>query len=233
MKPERERRKLMARTIRKIKNRERPKAWIYSAINPILEALKIESGFLEKGNWTFRQHSRDLEFIRPLEAYVDYQSRPNWVDFVSSNSSVRDRVTHRDEQREELRKACGAAFTYVVTLQGFEQKVSDCVLRFTRGGEPAQLGQRPQDVVAELIVNNIRELPSHYGYHRFWSMFGGELRQFRVGQAFDRADQAGLELKKSNDGLSAELVKVRSALAAEYDIPWAPYYDESLSLPGR
>lgn len=66
--------------------RERRKAWIYSVINPILEALKIESGFLARRNWTFRQHSRDLEFIRPVEAYVDYQSRPNWEDFVSSQA---------------------------------------------------------------------------------------------------------------------------------------------------
>ncbi len=214
--------------------RERRKAWIYSAINPILEALKIESGFLAKRNWTFRQHSGDVEFIRPLEAYVDYQSRPNWEDFVAStNPAIRDKLKRRNEQREQLREACGVAFKYLVGVQEFQNKVSDCVVLSLPGGNP-QLGQRPQDVVAELIVNNIGELPSHYGYQMFWSMFGGELKQrFRVGEAFTRADQAGRELKKSNDDLSKILTKVRSVLAAEYDIPWAPYYDESLSLPGH
>lgn len=208
--------------------RERRKAWIYSAINPILEALKIESGFLARGNWTFRQHSGDLEFIRPLEAYVDYQSRPNWEDFVSSNPSVRDKVTHRDEQRERLRKACSTAFDYLVAVQEFQQDVSRMAV------DGGNLGQRPEGVVAELIINNVEQLPSHYGHHRFWSRFGDELRQrFREGEAFTRADQAGRKLKKSNDELSEELMKVRGNLAAEYDIPWAPYYDESLPLRDR
>ncbi len=212
--------------------RERRKAWIYSVVNPILEALKIESSFLEKGNWTFGQDSRDLDFIRPLEGYVDYQSRPNWEDFVSSNPNVQERVRQRDKLQEELRKACSEAFDYLVVDHQFRQKVSECLKAFQQW-EGGSLGTVPENLVAELIVNNVEQPPSHKGYYRFWSRFGADLRRFRVGQAFDRADQAGHELKKSNDELSAELVKVRSDLAAEYDIPWAPYYDESLSLPGR
>ena len=213
--------------------RERAKAWIYSVINPLLDGLSLETSFLAKGNWTFRGYNRDLEFIRPTATFVDYQSRPNWDDFTASNPDIRERIARRDERREELGKGCIVAFDYLVPIQEFEQEVSRCLTAW-QAREGGNLGQRPAEVVGELIVNNVRDLPDHYGYHRFWSAFGAEfLRRFRTGEPFDRADQAGLALRKSNDELFADLMKVRSDLAAEYDIPWAPYYDESLSVPGR
>ncbi len=213
--------------------RERAKAWIHSVINPLLDGLRIEASFLAKRNWTFRQHSRDLEFVRPARAFLDYQSRPNWEDFTASNPKIQERLLHRDERREELRKPCSAAFDELIGVKEFQQEVLHCLTVFQQA-EGGNLGQVPQNVVAELIVNNVAELPDHYSYHRFWSRFGAELlRRFRIGEGFDHADQAGLELKKSNDDLSAELMKVRSDLAEEYDIPWAPYYDESLALPSR
>ena len=55
---------------------------------------------------------------------------------------------------------------------------------------------------------------------------------FRVGAEFDAADQAGRELKDYNDDLERELTQLRSALAEEYDIPWAPY-DEASTLASR
>jgi hypothetical protein len=218
--------------------KERCKAWIYSVINPLLNGLEIEGSFLAKRNWTFRRYNRDLEFIRPIRAFVDYQSRPNWDDFVTSNPAVRGRVEDREVRREELRKACNAAFEDLVKVTDFRRKVSECLNAFVKEtlADPASIfhpNVEPHEGVAEIIVNNITELPDHYGPHRFWSRFRDELMQFRRGPTFENADRAGVELERSNDNLSAEVTKLRSDLAAEYDIPWAPYYDESLSLPGR
>jgi hypothetical protein len=218
--------------------RERGKAWIYSVINPLLEALKTEDFFLLKRNWTFRRYNRDLEFILPIAALVDYQSRPNWEDFISSNPEIKERVQGRDACRETLKKACGDAFDFLVAIPGFRRRVEESIETFGAdaapvAGELVHPNVKPHEVIAELVVNNIVELPSHYGLYRFWSMFNHELMPFRVGEQFDRADEAGIELRKSNDELAAELTSARSALAAEYDIPWAPYYDESLSLPSR
>jgi hypothetical protein len=218
--------------------RERPKAWIYSAINPLLEGLRTEASFLERRNWTFRGYNRDLEYIRPLEAYLDYQSRPNWDDFSASNPQVKQPVEERRERREILRRACDTAFENLAMNTNFRRKVTECLEEFEKEtpGSRDRIFQgnvTPHEGVAEIIVNNVVELPVHYGPHRFWARFGDELMKFRHGPAFQEADRAGVELKKSNDRLSAELIKVRSTLAAEYDIPWAPYYDESLALPGR
>ncbi|HME00199.1 MAG TPA: hypothetical protein VKM93_23065 [Terriglobia bacterium] len=220
--------------------RERRKAWIYSVINPLLNGLGIEASFLERGNWTFRQQNGELELIRPLDAYVDYQSRPNWEDFIKSNSDVAPPLRDREARREELRKACRAAFDYLVTGEKFGDEVSRCLASF-RAAERGALGQQNDDAVAEsiasysrevaeFIVNNIRGTPG-YAYREFWPRFGDELMQFRKGPRFEEADRAGAELKKSNDILSEGLIKLRSSLAEEYDIPWAPYYDESMVLP--
>jgi len=117
-------------------------------------------------------------------------------------------------------------------VQEYANEVSRCLASF-QTFESSSLGPQPDHDVAQFIVNNIRELPGHYAYHRFWSRFSDELMQFRKGSRFEEADRAGAELKRSNDSLAAELIKVRSGLAEEYDIPWAPYYDESMVLPSR
>ena len=218
--------------------KERCKAWIYSVINPLLEGLRIEASFLGRRNWTFRRYNRDLEFIRPLEAYVDYQSRPNWEDFIVSNPAIEEMVEDRGARREDLRKACNTAFEDLARVTDFRQKVEECLDALAketpdRDVSPFHPNVEPHEGVAEIIVNNIAELPYHYGPHRFCSRFRDDLMQFRRGPKFQDADQAGVEFKRSNDNLFAELIKVRSNLAAEYDIPWAPYYDDSLSLPSR
>jgi hypothetical protein len=219
--------------------RERAKAWIYSVINPLLEALNTQSVFLKRRNWTFRFSSENLEFIRPLQAYISYQGRPNWEDFVASNPGARERIENRDRQREELRKACNLAWHYLVDLEEFRQKVLMLLNEFRAEEPPAshRVSGLPDEefhkLVAERIVNDIGDIPDHYGDHRFWSRFRDELIQFRRGPSFEQIERAGLDLSNANDQVAVELARVREELASNLDIPWAPYYDESLALPGR
>jgi len=53
------------------KGTRRIEAWIYTVITPLIEALKIEKSFLKDKNWTWRYYTKNLEFILPLEGYVD------------------------------------------------------------------------------------------------------------------------------------------------------------------
>jgi hypothetical protein len=219
--------------------RERGKAWIYSVINPLLEALKTQSVFLKRRNWTFRFSSGNLEFIPPLHAYITYQGRPNWEDFIASNPSARERIENRDRQREELRKACNLAWHYLVDLEEFRQKVLTSLDRFRAEEPPAYHGvsglpdEEFHKLVAERIVNDIGNIAEDYRDYRFWSRFRDELMQFRRGPIFEQMEQAGLELGNCNNEVTAELARVREELASKLDIPWAPYYDESVALAGR
>jgi hypothetical protein len=219
--------------------RERAKAWVYSVINPLLEGLKIEASFLSRGNWTFRHHNGDLEFIRPAASYVDFQSRPNWEDFVASNPLAKQELDARDLRREELRHRCEAALNYLDHVAEFRHRVSDCLSRYKADSPAAYFpgGAVPEDkfygFVAARLINNTHDVPEHYSDHAFWARFRDDLMQFRKGEVFERADEAGRELEKSNTDLSAELAKVRRDLATKYDIPWAPYREESLAVPDR
>jgi len=82
-------------------------------------------------------------------------------------------------------------------------------------------------------VVNKGGVPDHAGFYPFWSRFRDEFMRFRVGATFENADQAGSKLKICNETLSLELSQLRSALAEEYDIPWAPYYDGASALSSR
>jgi hypothetical protein len=91
---------------------------------------------------------------------------------------------------------------------------------------------KPHEVVAEAVVNK-GAVPDHADFYPFWSRFRDEFMRFRVGAQFVSADQAGYKLKTSNETLSMELSQLRSTLAEEYDIPWAPYCDEASALSSR
>jgi hypothetical protein len=216
--------------------RERRKAWIYSVINPLLEGLRIEATFLAKENWTFRRYNRDLEFIRPVPVLIGYKSRPNLEDLATSKPQTRKAIQRREAQREKLRDGCRAAFDTLAANPDFQREVSEALqaVESERPGETENLthpGVPFHEVIAEVVVNK-GGVPDHAGIYPFWSRFRGQFMSFRVGAEFDAADQAGRELKDYNDDLERELTQLRSALADEYDIPWAPY-DEASALASR
>lgn len=74
--------------------RERSKAWMYSVINPLLNGLSSEASFLAKGKLDFSPTQQRPRISPSHLAFVDYQSRPNWEDFIAfqpedSGESVR------------------------------------------------------------------------------------------------------------------------------------------------
>ncbi len=223
----------------KVPGEKRAKAWVYTVINPLKEGLEIEAAFLARKNWTFRPYKKELEFIRPLESYIEFQCRPNWEDFIASNPAIKQQAAAREPKREQLRKKCEAALAHLDALAAFRNKAGECLRRYKTErpqaswpGEPAPEEQFHR-AVAERVINNIQEVLPHYSDSEFWAMFREDLMQFRQGEIFESLDEAGLELGKSNNDLSAALAKVREELAAELDIPWAPYYEESPAIPRR
>lgn len=223
----------------KLPGKERAKAWVYTVINPLREGLQIEAAFLSRKNWTFRSYNEELEFIRPLDSYVDFQCRPNWEDFIASNPTVKQQADTRKQKRERLRKECGAALAHLQSLAAFHKKADECLRRYKTESPEASWpgetagGDQFQQAVAERIINNIQEVLPHYVDSEFWAMFREDLMQFRHGAVFESVDEAGLELEKINNDLSDALAGVRENLAVKLDIPWAPYpyYEESSAVP--
>jgi len=215
-----------------IPRRERRKAWIYTVINPLLEGLRIEETFLARNNWTFRRYNRELEFIRPARILIGYKSVPNLEDLTASKPDMGEAIKDRETRREKLRAGCEAAFEALIAEPDFRQRVDNA--KRESPGEARTL-EHPAvpfyEVVAEAVVNH-GGVPSHAGFYPFWSRFQSEFLSLRIGPAFEAADQAGREFRECNDDLERKLTQLRSALAEDDDIPWAPY-DDAPALASR
>jgi hypothetical protein len=232
------RRKLKDKNVIK-KGPRRVEAWVYTVINPLIEALKVEKSFLKEKNWTWRFQIKSLEFILPLEKYVDSASLPNFEDFLRANPQVERKRRKHDDLRAKLSENCEIAFNCLIASDPFEDRVK-LFLSIYEKEKPAEEfpgGAVPEKdfdkLVAQYIVNSIKELPGHYTASKFWSRFGGELLQFRTGDVFENLDASGEQLENEDDRLLKSLEDLRSTLCENYDIPAAPVYYYDLAGQGR
>jgi hypothetical protein len=221
------------------KGTRRVEAWIYTVINPLIEALKVEKSFLKEKNWTWRYQTRSLEFILPLEKYVDLASLPNFSDFLKANPQIERKRKKHEDLFVVLSENCQIAFNHLVALETFQDKVKSALTAYEREnpGEGFLGGAVPgkdfDKLFAQYIVNWIKELPGHYTTAKFWSKFGGEFLQFRTHDVFDKLDASGELLEKEDERLSKTLEDLRSDLVETYDIPAAPVYHYDLAGQGR
>jgi hypothetical protein len=105
------------------KGTRRIEAWIYTVINPLIEAHKIEKSFLRDKNWTWRYSTKNLEFILPLEGYMDSAYIPILRDFFNTNPKIEKKRKKREDLRAALTENCQIAFTYLIELKAFREKV--------------------------------------------------------------------------------------------------------------
>lgn len=215
------------------KGTRRVEAWIYTVINPLIEALKIEKSFLRDKNWTWRYQIKSLEFILPLEKYVDSASLPNFKDFLKTNPQIERKREKHDDLRTALSENCQIAFNYLAGLETFQDKAKSFLSIYEKEnpteGYPG--GAIPQKdfgkLIAQYIVNSVKDLPDHYTMSKFWSRFIDEFLQFRTSEVFQKLDASGQQFEKGDERLVMTLENLRSNLCEEYDIPAAPipYYD--------
>lgn len=221
------------------KGPRRVEAWIYTVINPLIEALNVEKSFLKDKNWTWRYYTKSLEFILPLEKYVDSPSLPNFEDFLKANPRIKQERKEHDDLRIALSENCGTAFNHLIALDPFQDKVKLSLSIYKKENPTGEYpgGAIPEKafdkLVAQYIVNSIKELPGHYTTSKFWLRFGDEFLRFRASEVFEDLDTSGDELEKDDERLLITLENLRSNLRKEYDIPAAPVYYYDLAGQGR
>lgn len=209
------------------KGTERVKSWIYTVINPLIEALKVERTFLKEKNWTWHYHTKRLEFVLPLEQYIDSAYLPVFEDFLKTNLSLERRRKKHEDLRATLSENCQIAFGALINSQAFQEKVKTSLALYLKE-DPAQhpRGAVPEEdfhkLIAQYVLNQIQELPSHYTTSRFWSRFRDEFLPFRTGTEFERLDMSGKLFENDDDRFLTALSNCRSSLVEEYGIPAAP-----------
>jgi len=206
-------------------------AWIYAVINPIVEGLNHEIGFLKDGNLTWRSTTKRCEYIRPMQEHVDSRQWPNYKDFLadSENSIFTKTFAIHDNDLAGVNSAAEAVYLELLSWSSFSEEV----LRTLNSYESWKVSnpqlpsfnlvrQELVQVAAENIINNVQSLPRHYTYSAFWNYASKELLPFRNLPNFPSLHGAQAELHEISSALKGALEEHRLKLSRKYDVPAAP-----------
>ena len=205
-------------------------AWVHEVINPLLEALPVEISFLESGNTTWRYQSGRPEYLRPIEGYLAPQARFILGDFRRADTDAGRRLAKHDELFEHLAGAAADAHAALLNREDFVSRARGRLAECPRTASSADHypgGAIPEadfpKLVAERVVNGIKEVFSYYSDAKFWERYGAELLGFGIGPEFERLGAARNALLKHDRTLHEWLGKKSFRLCEEYDVPAAPF----------
>ncbi len=204
-------------------------AWVHEVINPLLDALPMEISFLESGNTTWRFYNGRPEYLRPIEGYIVPEARRILDDFRLANSDAKQRLRRHDELLERLIAAAGDAHKALMRRKDFVERAQNRLAEFMQASSEVEhpRGALPEadfpKLVAERVVNAIREIPSHYSDAKFWERYRDEFTAFGGCPEFDRLREARDALLKHDRQLVEWLRRKSFRLCEEYDVPAAPF----------
>jgi len=215
------------------KQSRRVAAWIYVVINPIVESLDREISLLDSGNLTWRAYSRRCEMIKKIQEYVDSTQWPNYQDFLAEHPKsvfVRGFEQH-DVGVDSLNNLAQVLFSHLLSWPAFLDSVQSALTIYEnrrlslgpRARPLEEMGAGIKEEVAQHLINNAQELPSHYVISSFWNSEG------RARLSSLRNDATFRSLLESIGGLLRHSAKLKQALEShrlnlsrEYDVPAAP-----------
>jgi hypothetical protein len=209
------------------------RAWFDTVFHYAVRGLEEERSFLERRDWTYRFHLDALEYLAPLAEHLPGSARENLEQLLSFFPDIGVLIGDHDRQTARLARACVELHAAILASPRFEA-VFDSVeaeAPATLGGELGShfggLSTREQfrGLLADYLVNNIRENPGFYSTARLWKRF--HERFFAVldepGLASHRqtADERGQALLEAVIRLTGALKETRSDLSLKFDVPIA------------
>jgi hypothetical protein len=206
-------------------------AWFDTVINPLLDALEVESDLLQKKNWTWQFQADGLESIRHIIGHVALDARPNLELFGQLNPEVAVLLEKHDKAVDKLSRNCAelqAALQSCSRLRELYLKYTSPKYLATIHRTVADLfGAYPQSqhtaLLAQYMVNNTPDLPEYYYTAPFWNkyrkIFLMLLSMSTVRTRSTAVNAAGLQLLRDVDRLILILRKTRLRLALKYDVP--------------
>lgn len=213
---------------------KRVAAWIYTVVNPIWEGLEREIELLERGNATWRYFSRRCEFIRPVQEYVDSTQWPNYFDFFKEEENVQfeNGFHSHDEALVALNNSADALFGWLLSFPPFNQKLESSVTKYQERHASDSIAMawdlmndELRKSAAEYLINNIRVLPAHYSYSKFWAEASDNMFELTRMNDFEPFRRALGRMKSISQPLKAALEDHRLGLSRKYDLPAAPIPD--------
>ena len=185
--------------------------------------------FLQSGNATWRYFSQRCEFIRPVQEYIDSAQWPNYSDFLLEHPEFKKKFQTHDASLNGLNNAARALFGTLLGNPQFTEKVNSSYGAYEerRLQEPlapdlTYMNQDLRKLVAEYLINDILDLPSHYAAARLWAAAANDLRAFQNSSSlFDPLRIAKKCLADESQKLISDLEIKRSKFSNTFDLPAA------------
>jgi len=214
------------------------RAWFDTVINPLLSYLEREQQLLVEKNWTWRFRPASLEAIREVRVYIDREAWPNLEQFEELHPNVKRARTAHDKLVVTLTRHCQHLHKALRTSEDLKNLFLDLTtpqaLRDIGKGLQDLFGAYPKsdylDVLAEHIVNNTGDLPSHYTTAPLWNLhrerFLVILGHPAVRPQWEATRRAGESLLRESRRLSQVLGQVRLSFSLEHDVPYVVRADQ-------
>ena len=185
-------------------SRDQARAWLRTVLHPLARAAKIAHERAASGNYSFRAHLRDFEFLRSSDAVVSPVYELNFRHLRKHLKDVDKLVREYDARLGALREACRDEFAWLLVQATVVELGSSA-------GEPSAARY-----LAEYAVNNLKELTSAHKLQMFWAEHGeaifellaqgdGAPKRAAAKNAADALATAAQKLADRVDGLILEL----------------------------
>jgi len=193
-------------------SREQVKAWLATVIAPILKSLQVEELFTGRRNWTFRAATVDFELLAPIRSMPAEPFLPNLDQFFRHYPGSSRKAAQHDAALDRLRDACRAALDELASLDMFVFLAAHTTTR-----------PEEQRVLAEYVINGVRDLPYHSPYRESWATQGRDFLAFRESPDMlphiERMNQSGTELHRVVQSLLQDFEQHQHGLADEFQLP--------------
>src|SRR5260370_25740525 len=211
----------------------RVQAWVYAILNPVIEGVRRELQWIEKGKLSWRFYSKKCEYIRPVVEYIDANQSPNYEDFLADgmNEGFKSGIDVHDNAVFTVEAAATTLFDGLMRSALFLNEVKKAFDEYKLRAhdkpqypDPDSIERDLPKYVAQYLINRTDLLPGHYLIHKFWEEFRSrfDLSAYQLRESFQAFKLSIHTLKDTSQGLLAALEKHRYGLCSTYDIPAAP-----------
>jgi hypothetical protein len=204
----------------------RAASWVHDVINVFMDALEMEAALLRRGDTSWRFYNEQLEYIRPLSAYLTRHGQHIFRDFLIARPAVAERLMPHDDLRSKLEVAATVAARELLAATDLRARVEDARTRYLLKHPKdvptgAYAAEKHAELVAEHLVNEVKELSANYTDALFWKEHGSEFNSvlnIPVCQELRRLRQALLSYDLD---VTQWLAAYSFSLCQEFDIPAA------------
>lgn len=205
----------------------RAASWVYDVINVFIDALEAEATLLRRGDTSWRFYNQQLEHIRPLSAYLTRHSQHIFRDLQLARPEVTEMLMPHDDFRSSLEAAATAAARELLAYTDLRSRVEDARKRYlakypTDVPTGAFSAEKHADLVAEHLINEVRELPANYTDAVFWREHGPEFLSVMSTPACRELRERRQSLLSYDEELTRWLISYSFSLCEQFNIPAAP-----------